>query len=47
MIRTDVLLVPSSNVRLVADLVYFEPNGGRAAELVAGISCSDSSFKWT
>jgi len=40
---TYVSLVPSSIVRLVADLVVFKPISGRAVELVAGVSCNDLS----
>lgn len=35
MARTDVLLVPSVPVQLLADLVDFEPFGSPTAELVA------------
>ena len=44
---TASLLAQSSPVRLLADLVDFEPLGGRAVELVAGISCTDLSHNWT
>jgi hypothetical protein len=44
---TASLLARSSPVRLVADLVNFEPLGGRAVELDAGVSCTDLSHKRT
>jgi hypothetical protein len=44
MIRTDVLLAPFD---LLLILVNFEPIGGRAVELVVGVSCTDLSHKQT
>jgi hypothetical protein len=44
---TASLLALSSPVRLLTDLVYFESLGGRAVELVAGVSCADLSHKRT
>jgi hypothetical protein len=44
---TASLLTRSSLIRLLANLVDFEPLGGRAFELVAGVSCTDLSHKRT
>jgi hypothetical protein len=44
---TASLLALSSPVRLLTDLVDFESLGGRAVELVAGVSCTDLSHKRT
>ena len=38
-------LARSSPVRLLADLVDFEPLGSRAVGLVTGVSCADLSQK--
>lgn len=48
-LRTDVLLVKSSPIRLLANLVNFEPLGGRTIERVAGrgVARSHISHKWT
>ena len=48
-LRTDVLLVKSGPIGLLANLVNFEPLGGRTIELVAGrgVARSHISHKWT